>query len=290
MQLTLTGKPIDEVAIDLLRYHEADALRLHPEGYSVAHSGGKDSIVIHDLVKRAGVKHVAVHNVTGIDPPEVVRFIKSLGDVVLNPIEKSMWRLIAEHRMAPLRTVRFCCQGLKERGDDGRLVVTGIRDAESTRRQKRRVYEPCFRQNGKMFLNIIKGWPTDQVWQYIRERGLRYCSLYDEGFLRVGCVLCPMVSNPIEVQRQVERWPRLARAWERAIKAAFCDIQRKHGFRTADDYWDWWLHDRRSASPGADNDPVMFEDNPEVGETAAEVLAKREKEAIRLRDWIRAHD
>jgi len=42
-----------------------------PEGYYVAFSGGKDSIVMLDLVRRSGVKHDAHMNITSVDPPEL---------------------------------------------------------------------------------------------------------------------------------------------------------------------------------------------------------------------------
>jgi len=65
----LFGKVNDEIAIERIKSFEP------PEGYYVAFSGGKDSIVVLDLVKRAGVKYDAYYHVTGIDPPELVHFI-----------------------------------------------------------------------------------------------------------------------------------------------------------------------------------------------------------------------
>jgi len=47
-----------------------------PEGYHVAFSGGKDSIVVYDLVKKAKVKHQAYFAMTTVDPPELLKFIK----------------------------------------------------------------------------------------------------------------------------------------------------------------------------------------------------------------------
>ena len=47
-----------------------------PEGYYVAFSGGKDSQVILDLVKRSGVKYDAHMNITSVDPPELTQFVK----------------------------------------------------------------------------------------------------------------------------------------------------------------------------------------------------------------------
>lgn len=46
------------------------------EGYYLAFSGGKDSVVCKALLDMAGCKYDAVYRVTSVDPPELVRFIK----------------------------------------------------------------------------------------------------------------------------------------------------------------------------------------------------------------------
>jgi phosphoadenosine phosphosulfate reductase len=74
MTLTLSGKSIDEIAIERLKEFEP------PDGYWVAYSGGKDSDVVLDLVRRSGVKYEAHHNLTTCDPPELVRHVKEQPD------------------------------------------------------------------------------------------------------------------------------------------------------------------------------------------------------------------
>lgn len=243
-----------EIAIDRLKEFEFNALAKSPDGFYVAYSGGKDSDVILDLVKRSGVKFTAHHNLTTCDPPELVRYVKTKPDVTIHKPELTMWALIRKKKMPPRRQARFCCEVLKERGGAGRLVVTGIRWGESNRRSKRRMLETCYRNKTKQYLNVIIDWSTDDVWNYIHARNIEYCGLYDEGFKRLGCVLCPMTRD---VKRQMERWPRIAKAWEKAIKATFKPgMGDRFNFSTAEEYWQWWL-DRDAPSRKTETD-TMF--------------------------------
>jgi len=260
MRQYLDGRAMDDVAIVRIQQFAAEAEAKNPAGYWLAFSGGKDSCVILDLAKRAGVKFEAVHNLTTVDPPELVRFVRTFPEVRIDKPKETMWQLIRRKGMAPRRTARFCCEVMKERGGEGRLVMTGIRWGESHRRSKRQMIEACYRsKTGKWYLHPIIDWSTADVWQYIRERRLRYCSLYDEGQARVGCVLCPMTRN---VQEQIARWPKLATAWEKAIKATYKPERNRCMFKSAQEYWAWWLD--RDAPSLKDDDPVLFEDNPEI--------------------------
>lgn len=114
-----------------------------PEGYYLAFSGGKDSVVCKALLDAAGVKYDATYRVTSVDPPELVRFIKEKhADVKREvPLDKdgkaiTMWNLIPRKLMPPTRLVRYCCASLKESGGDGRLTITGVRWAESVNRKR----------------------------------------------------------------------------------------------------------------------------------------------------------
>ena len=136
-QLNMSGLDKVEVAIERLRLYEP------PEGYYLCFSGGKDSVVIKALADMAGVKYDAHYNISSVDPPELVRFIKDKHpDVIMeHPRDKdgnivTMWNLIPKKTMPPTRVVRYCCAYLKEQGGKGRLKVTGVRWAESTRRRK----------------------------------------------------------------------------------------------------------------------------------------------------------
>ncbi|WP_207642629.1 phosphoadenosine phosphosulfate reductase family protein [Ruminiclostridium josui] len=121
-----------KIAIDRLQAFEP------PEGYYLAFSGGKDSQCIYHLAKEAGVKFDAHYHLTTVDPPELIYFIKEYyPDVITDKPETTMWNLIKK-RGLPTRQKRFCCQVLKEGGGEGRIVVTGVRWAESTSRKNNR--------------------------------------------------------------------------------------------------------------------------------------------------------
>lgn len=112
------------------------------EGYYVAFSGGKDSQCIYHLCKLAGVKFDAHYNVTSVDPPELIRFIReNYPDVSFDyPRYKdgtvaTMWNLIPKKMFPPTQKFRYCCKILKESSGIGRVTVTGVRWAESSSRK-----------------------------------------------------------------------------------------------------------------------------------------------------------
>mgnify|MGYP004444422295 FL=1 len=91
------------------------------EGYYVAFSGGKDSIVVKQLMKMAGVRFDAHYSTTSVDTPELVRFIKDVHPDVSREIPRdadgnpiTMWKLIPKKRLPQTRLARYCCQILKE--------------------------------------------------------------------------------------------------------------------------------------------------------------------------------
>ncbi len=256
-----------EVAIERLRYFEP------PEGYYLAFSGGKDSVVIYDLAVKAGVKFDAHYNLTGIDPPELVQFIRQYYPTVIwNRPHYTMWHGIQEHGM-PSRYIRWCCAELKELAGDGRRIITGVRWDESVRRSKRKMLEPCNKGKGKYYLNPIIDWTCDMktkdkmfikegdVWNYILGNNLPYCSLYDENFTRLGCVLCPMATKENTI-RELNRFPKLAEAWHRACIRRFesrQDLEFYHRFSDAETYWQWWLSRENIISEDQPTECFMFE-------------------------------
>lgn len=231
------------------------------DGYYLAFSGGKDSQCIYHLAQMAGVKFDAHYRVTSVDPPELVRFIKrQYPDVAIDfPHDKdgkviTMWNLIPKKLMPPTRLARYCCAVLKETGGQGRIVVTGVRHAESVRRKEshgvitmpnarvakvaeanganftetvkggiilnldndaeRRTVEQCFRTN-KTMLNPILDWSDEDVWEFLNDVvKVPHCELYDRGYKRLGCIGCPMNSHR---EAELEQYPAYKAHYMRAF-------------------------------------------------------------------------
>lgn len=122
----------EKTAINFLKHFEPRGNEgWDDKPYYLCYSGGKDSDVILTLAKLAGVNFEAVHNLTTVDAPETVNYIKSIPDVKIDYPDNSMWKLIVKKRMPPTRIVRYCCSELKERSGIGRKKITGVRWAES---------------------------------------------------------------------------------------------------------------------------------------------------------------
>lgn len=292
----IKGQP-DNEAIRMIREFEHLALEYDPRGYCVCTLEGKDSRVLGHLYRRAGVKHFYVHSITGIDPPELIYFqrrnfqaYKDAGYLAYDVMyEKSIWKLMLENRMPPLRTIRYCCKYLKERRTEEQgnaLISLGVRKYESVNRAKkrdeleitahgrtgrniilpfdnsenRRTFEHCYAQCEKR-LNPLVYWPDSYIWDYSKEAGLEQSSLYQEGFDRLGCIGCPMAGEAGR-RREFARWPKFEAQWRRMF-ARLIELRKELGLplrnaSTANEWFEWWMTDRGQEEP-VDEDQVEME-------------------------------
>lgn len=255
IQLGCFESKIDE-SIRILKDNEPDG-----EPYYGATSGGKDSIVLMKLSEMAGVNVEWNYNATTVDPPELVRFLKNTyPNVKINKPPTTMWKLIVKKRMPPTRKVRYCCEVLKEHGGNGRVVITGVRKAESYKRSKREPIE-CFKSKNKarMIVNPIIYWTNEDVWGFIRQNNMPYCSLYDEGFKRLGCVGCPMANKTRK--HAFERWPHFKalyiKAFDKMIEGRLND-GLSTDWTSKQEVFDWWM-EQGCSQKRDDNQPTLFE-------------------------------
>lgn len=234
-----------ERAIELLRMYQTK-----DRPYYGCFSGGKDSCVIKEIARLGNINVVWHYNVTTIDPPELVRFIKrNHPDVAIEAPKENFFQAIVRKGF-PTRTARWCCEIFKEsKPPDGSVIMMGVRAAESPRRAKLWREFTANNKNHSYFVNPILYWTDSEVWQFIRERSLPYCSLYDEGMKRLGCIGCPMSDNK---QREFSRWPHMERRWRKAFEELWerrtGSMQRNGKVWVGNQYWnspdemfEWWL-------------------------------------------------
>lgn len=113
---------LERKAIKFIRNAEKLALRMNENGFHVAFSGGKDSQVLLALVEMSGVKHHAEMQVTTVDSPNLMKFVRTnYPQVRLNLPKLNMRQLILKKKMLPTRQARFCCAFLKEQAG-GRVL------------------------------------------------------------------------------------------------------------------------------------------------------------------------
>lgn len=227
------------------------------DGVIVAFSGGKDSVAALSIVRKSGVPFRAIYNLTTIDHPELVRFIKTIPDVEIQRPQMNMWKIIEKNHAVPTRLARFCCRILKEQTFPEGVIVTGVRAKESAQRASRKMYEPCFKDNHKWYLHPILDWSDGEVWEYIRTEGLPYCKLYDEGYKRLGCIGCPMDTRRADV---LDKNPCYKRGYIRALDKLVAQGYPKDGrFRNGQEWYDWWISN--TAKKNSDQCEFIFLDD-----------------------------
>ena len=193
-------------------------------------SGGKDSIVITHLMKLSGISFKLQSTLTGIDPPQLIRFIrKHYPECSFVRPHQSFWHLITTHNppAGTGRGIKWCCTKIKENPSKKTPIKTrllGIRAEESPARAKYGCTN-YFQKTGETHHYPIFGWKRRHVWKFIKNYNLPYPKLYDQGFERLGCVVCPNHHGRHEPYRK--RWPNHFKCFERYVKVWWEKRQRQ---------------------------------------------------------------
>lgn len=265
----------EKEAIKFIKKAESLAMRMSDKGFHVAFSGGKDSQVLLALMELSGCKYHAEMQVTSVDSPNLMRFVRAnYPQVKLNLPKKNMRQLIIQKKLLPTRQARYCCATLKEQAGAGSCTCVGVRAAESSKRANRKtievigqkgvgfdiignelVYENgggmlfdldsdtkvyCIKGKDKVVISPIFHWSDTDVWDFIKGNNMPYCDLYDMGFHRIGCLFCPFASVK-EKRRELEMFPLVAeRVYIRAIREL---MEKGHydNFKSPEQCFEWWI-------------------------------------------------
>ncbi len=196
----------------------------------VSYSGGKDSLAALSLTLETGIRPYVLFNNTGIEMPETVesvrRIVEEYGlELLVADAGDAFWRAV-ERVGPPGKDYRWCCKVtklaplsrlLQEKFPDGALNIVGQRAFESLDRAR----SPRVWRNRWLpqILNIspIQEWTQLIVWLYIWKRRLPYNPLYEKGFDRIGCFMCP-AAFMAEYRHVQETHPDLWEKWERVLR------------------------------------------------------------------------
>lgn len=271
------------------RIKMASDMSLHHYGLPLVctYSGGKDSDVQLALFLRAGIPFEVHNSHTTADAPETVRHIRDTFyklelqgikcaidyHVQADGTRLTMWNLIPRKLMPPTRLVRYCCSDLKETGGANRMIATGVRWDESTKRKERETYEvitprikdkikvsdekmlltdnddtrKLFEQcqlKAKTVVNPIIDWKTSDIWEYINSEKICTNCLYSRGYDRVGCIGCPMAGK--SRHREFSDYPKIKQAYIRAFDRML-EVRKQRGMETqwksGEEVFLWWMED-----------------------------------------------
>lgn len=185
----------------------------------VAYSGGKDSDVILQLAKEAGIRYRAIYRNTTIDPPGTITHVQSMGVGIRRPKE-SFFQLVAKKGF-PNRFSRFCCEALKEYKILDKCIM-GVRKSESSKRGERyneptecRFYGRKTEENHVEAIYPILDWTDDDVLAFIEDRHLRLAPRYytnrgGKSTLPDGSAVCvarsPLSASAFSTLRNIHVW------------------------------------------------------------------------------------
>ncbi len=185
-----------------------------------AFSGGKDSEVALYLASEVGVKK-AIYANTGLEFPETERFAYNFAEylgielIEIKPKE-DFWEMVEKNGI-PTKDRRWCTQKLKLEGlkKFKGTIVDGTRKYESWGR----MLKPRESKLGNLrVVYPILEWLALDIWTFLTWKNLPYNPLYDMGYERIGCFMCPSMLNS-EFHNLKRTHPQLFKKWYNFLKS-----------------------------------------------------------------------
>lgn len=181
--------------------------------FHVAFSGGKDSCVLLDLVRKVLPRgsYVVVFGDTGMEFPDTYDVVEKtrrqcaeegipfyIAKSHMTP--KKSWEMFGP----PSRTLRWCCsvhkstpqtlmlRNIRLKNDYIGLDFVGVRAQESVVRSTYKYENFSVKQKGQYSHNPLLEWSSAEIWLYIYQNNILINEAYKKGNSRAGCLFCPM--------------------------------------------------------------------------------------------------
>lgn len=176
--------------------------RKHPLPVTVSYSGGKDSLVSLMLVDQALDDYSILFVNTGLEFPETVEHVHRVSELFDRPLlsasSELFWKAL-EKLGPPSVNRRWCCKLCKlaplskliRENFSSSLTFIGQRKYESrVRYLSGRVWKNFWMGN-QISASPVQNWNALEIWLYIFWKNLPYNPLYELGYERIGCWMCP---------------------------------------------------------------------------------------------------
>lgn len=182
--------------------------------FVVAFSGGKDSLVLLDLVQRALApdQFVVIFGDTGMELSDTYHAVKLAKEKWSNlNFQTARSDFTAEESWKefgpPGRRLRWCCsvhksvptllllRQLTGQKDIKAVVFDGVRAEESMQRSSYIELSEGKKHVNQINCSPILEWNSAELYLYILQRDILLNQAYRKGLFRVGCAVCPMSSK-----------------------------------------------------------------------------------------------
>lgn len=199
-----------EITQEAIQYILQEADRYERTQMFTSFSGGKDSTVVADLVRRALATDKLLHifGDTTLEFPDTIDYVKRYRrehpktPFISSRNKEKDFIQLCQQIGPPSRVMRWCCTIFKTgainrkitsifRNQKRVLSFQGIRRSESVSRSKYDRTSQASKIAKQIVLSPIIDWMDFDIWLYLLTTGIDFNTAYRKGYTRVGCWCCP---------------------------------------------------------------------------------------------------
>ncbi len=196
------------------------AVETFGDGLTFASSLGAEDQVVTDLIAQAELPISIFTLDTGRLFQETYELIQRTEERyghrirIMFPDRREIEEMVEKHGINLFRDSvekrQLCCRlrkihPLRRAFAGKRAWICGLRRDQSVTRAELQPVE-WDAVNSLVKVSPLWDWSNDQVWAFVRERGVPYNPLHDKGFLSIGCASCTRAVQPGEDIRAGRWW------------------------------------------------------------------------------------